>query len=244
MATPPVHLATMITLYTMPGTKELESLSPFCMKVEVYLKLQRVPYETKAGDPRKAPKGKMPVIADGDVKIADSSAIFDHLEKKSDKPLDRGLEAAGQARAHVLKRTIEDSLYWSVLWSRWGDDDGWSEFRKYIEPVIPAAVRWFVPGLIRKKVVASSVAHGIGRHSREEIYASGKADLAAIAGILGDRPYFIDDELRTIDVTAYAFLANITRWTKPSPLTEAAHALPSITAYVDRIGARVDAASA
>ncbi len=99
----PVHPATVITLYTFPGTGELESVSPFCMKVECYLKLQKVPYETRAGDPRKAPKGKMPFIAVGDATIADSSVIVDFLEQKSDRPLDHGLSVAGRAQAHLLK---------------------------------------------------------------------------------------------------------------------------------------------
>lgn len=238
----PVHPAPVITLYTMPGTDEVESLSPFCMKVEVYLKLQKVPYRTKVGDPRKAPKGKMPFIVEGDAKIADSSAILEYLEGKSDSPLDRGLDAAARSRAHVLKRTLEESLYFAVLWSRWADDEGWSELRPRIEAIVPAPLRWLVPGLIRKKVVASTVAQGTGRHTREEIYASGKADIAAIAGMLGDRTYLLDDQLRTIDVIAYAFLANVMLWPKPSPLTEAARALPTIEAYVKRIGERVKAA--
>jgi Glutathione S-transferase N-terminal domain len=73
IATRPVHPATVIILHTMPGTPDLESISPFCMKVEVHLKLQQVPYHAKMGDPRKAPKGKMPVIGDGTAKIPDSS---------------------------------------------------------------------------------------------------------------------------------------------------------------------------
>jgi hypothetical protein len=38
-----VHPAAVITLHTMPGTDEVESMSSSCMKVEVYLKLQKVP---------------------------------------------------------------------------------------------------------------------------------------------------------------------------------------------------------
>ena len=226
----------------MPGTDELESLSPFCMKVEVYLKLQNLPYRTKVADPRKAPKGKLPFIVEGDVSIADSSAILDHLENASESPLDRGLDAASRARAHVVKRTLEESLYWAVLWWRWADDQGWAELRPRIAAIVPAPVRWLVPGLIRKKVVASCVAQGIGRHTPGEIAASGKADIAAVAEVLGDRPYLLDDELRTVDVVAYAFLANVLLWPKPSPLTEAARALPTLEAYVKRIGARLKAA--
>lgn len=227
----------MITLYTMPGTAEIESLSPFCTKVEVYLEIQSIPYRTKVGDPRKAPKGKMPFIVEGDAKIADSSAILDYLEGKSEHPLDRGLDAASRARAHLLKRTLEESLYFALLWSRWADDDGWAEMRPRVAAMVPAPLRWLLPGLIRRSVVASCVAQGIGRHSREEIYALGGADIKAVAGVLGDRSYLVDDELRTIDIVAYAFLVNILLWPKPSPLTEAVRALPKLEAYVKRVGA-------
>jgi glutathione S-transferase len=216
------------------------------MKVEVYLKLQHLRYKIESGDPRKAPKGKLPVIeCSPEGFIADSSAILAHLEAKSDSPLDRGLDASDEttsllrARAHVLKRTFEESLYFPLLWSRWADDEGWQELRPHIERIVPAPVRWFVPGLIRRKVVSSLVAQGTGRHSRDEIYALGKADLEAVAAHLGDKPYFLGDELRTIDVIAYSFLANILLWPKPSPLTAAARALPTLDAYVSRIASRL-----
>lgn len=229
----------MITLHTMPGTDKVESMSPFCMKVEVYLKLQKVPYKVFLGDPRKAPKGKLPIIEVDGRRIADSSAILAYLEDQSDKPLDRALDAAGRARSHVLKRLFEESLYFVLVWSRWGDDAGWEEVRPRIEKIIPAPLRWLVPGIIRKKVIASTVAQGVGRHTPDEIYALGKADLEAVAALLGEGPYLLGGEVHVIDVVAYAFLANILRWPKPSPLTDTARALPGLEAYVTRIEAQL-----
>jgi glutathione S-transferase len=235
-----VHPAAVITLHTMPGTDKVESMSPFCMKVEVYLKLQKVPYQVSLGDPRKAPKGKLPTIeAEDGRRIADSSAILAYLEEKADKPLDRALDAGDRARSHVLKRLFEESLYFVLVWSRWGDDAGWEEVRPRIAQIVPAPVRWLVPGIIRKKVIASTVAQGVGRHTRDEIYALGKADLEAVAALLGEGPYLLGAELHTVDVIAYAFLANILRWPKPSPLTDTARALPALEAYVTRIEAQL-----
>jgi hypothetical protein len=95
-----VHPAAVITLHTMPGTDKVESMSPFCMKVEVYLKLQKVPYQVKLGDPRKAPKGKLPLFeAEDGRRIADSSAILAYVEERADKPLDRALAARGSRRS-------------------------------------------------------------------------------------------------------------------------------------------------
>ncbi len=131
-----------------------------------------------------------------------------------------------------------------MLWSRWADDDGWIELGPRIASFVPAPVRWFVPRLLRRNVVASLVAQGIGRHGREEIYELGKADIAAITGALGDRDYLVDDQLRTIDVTAYAFLAHLMFWPRPSPLTTAARSVPALEAYVRRIGALLKAPAA
>lgn len=235
----------MITLHTFPGTKELESFSPFCMKVEVYLKAQGLEYQASTkGDPRKAPKGKMPYIDDGGTIVADSSAILDYLEKKSKTPMDAGLDAESRARAHVLKRTFEESLYWVILWSRWVDDDGWTVTAPRVASMMPAAVRWFMPGLIRGKVKGATVSHGYGRHSRDEIYALGDADVAAVATLLGDRPFFLGDAPRTIDVVAYAFLGNLHYWDKPSPITESLKKHENLKAFVERARDRFKAGSA
>lgn len=234
----------MITLHTFPGTKELESFSPFCMKVEVYLKAQGLPYRAITSNPRSAPKGKFPYIEDGGTKVADSSAIFDYLEKKSKAPMDAGLDAEQRARAHVVKRTFEESFYWVLLWSRWVDDLGWSVMGPRVARMLPAAVRWFVPGILRGKIHDATKAHGYGRHTRDEIYALGFADLEALSTMLGDRPFFLGDEPHTIDVVAYAFLGNLYYWEKPTPLVDAMKKHANLAAFVERARERFKAGGA
>jgi len=94
----------VIKLHSFPGRWGLESLSPFAMKVEVYLKARKLPYETSYGNPRGAPKQKVPWVADADgTIIADSSAILAHFEKKSKTPFDEGMDENARARAHAIK---------------------------------------------------------------------------------------------------------------------------------------------
>ncbi len=50
----------MIILYQFPAVWGLPNASPFCMKVETYLRMTEIPYEPKlVMDPRKSPKGKI-----------------------------------------------------------------------------------------------------------------------------------------------------------------------------------------
>jgi glutathione S-transferase len=243
MAAQHAHDARVITLYTIPGGHGVESYSPFCMKAEVYLKLAKLPYTAKTGNVRKAPKGKLPFIKDDDgTVIADSSAIVAHLEKKHGEPLDKGLSSDEKARAHVLKRTLEESLYFVAVWARWAEDEGFAVVRETLN-VIPAPLRWVLVPAIRKNVVGITRAQGIGRHSREEIYAFGKQDIDAVATLLGKSDFLLGDKLTTVDVSAYSFFANMLKVPGPAPLKEAVKAHPNLEAYVDRIGERVKAAS-
>lgn len=53
----------MITLCQFHRAWGLPNASPFCMKIETYLRMTKLPYETKFIDnPQQAPKGKLPYI--------------------------------------------------------------------------------------------------------------------------------------------------------------------------------------
>jgi glutathione S-transferase len=214
-------------------------MSPFCMKVEVYLKLQKLAYRTHLGSPRAAPKAKLPFIEREDgTKIADSSAILEALERDHPEPLDRGLSDLDRGRSRILQRALEEGLYFNVLWSRWGDDRGWAEVRKVFS-FLPAPVRPVVSALVRRSVIKSAYVQGTGRHSPDEIYLAAERDLEAISRWLGERPYFADDKLRTIDVTAYAFLANVARFPAETPMRAAIRRFPNLITFIERVSARV-----
>ncbi len=227
-------LAAVITLHTFPGRPGLESLSPFCMKVEVYLKARKLPYRTILGNPRAGPKQKLPFIEVDGQRIADSATILEHFEK-SDGALDAGLDEVSRARAHVIRRTFEEGLYFVMLWSRWAEDASWAVMKGSFDAV-PAALRFVVAPIVRGVIVKSTVAQGTGRHSRDEIYAIGARDLAAVSALLGEEPFFAGNTLRTIDLVAYAFLANIVRFEVDTPLKEAAARHPNLGRFVDRMG--------
>lgn len=235
----------MITLHTIPGDSgaALESLSPFCMKVECYLKLAKVPYTTVLSNPQKAPKGKLPFITDGDERIADSSFILRHLEQKHGEPLDGGMTAIEKARAHVIQRMIEESLYFVLLWSRWSDEVGWVKTRPVLLKGLPGAISWLLAPIIRKSAVSQAKSQGTGRHSRDEIFANGKRDLDALAAMLGDGPYFLGEKMRSIDVIAYAFLANIVKFDLDSPLKDAAKAHSNLIAFLERMTRNLETAT-
>lgn len=208
------------------------------MKVETYLKLLKLPYKTAPGNPLMAPKKKLPYIEDGGSAVADSTSILEHLERKQKTPLDEGMSAEDRARAHLIKRTLEEGLYFVLLWSRWVDDKGWEVTRSTLD-FLPAPVRWPMGRFIRRQNASKTWAQGTGRHSRADIFALGQRDIDALAGMLGEQVYFLGDRIRTIDLVAYAFLANILKFELDSPLRDAVRSKPNLVGFVDRVAKRI-----
>ena len=110
----------MIKLYQFNPAWGLPNPSPFCMKVETYLRMVGLPYEVINGVlPFKAPKKKLPYIEDGTQVIADSGFILKYLKQTYGDKLDENLSDHEKASAHALSRLFEENLYWVVLYCRW-----------------------------------------------------------------------------------------------------------------------------
>jgi glutathione S-transferase len=78
---------------------------------------------------------------------------------------------------------------------------------------------------------------GLGRHSQEELYALGRADLRAVAVQLGNRPYFFGDGPTTIDAIAYGFLANLLFVPVETELKKIGLDYDNLRLYCERLGA-------
>ncbi len=102
----------MVILYQLERTWGIPNLSHFCCKTETYLRMADIEYAVKATLPLFAPKGKVPYIEDGDLKLADSRFIVRHL-KAQYKDLDEDLTSAESALSLAMQRLLEEHLFWA-----------------------------------------------------------------------------------------------------------------------------------
>src|ERR1043166_6906129 len=173
--------ARMIRLYQFPTAYGIENLSPFCMKVEVWLKLAGLDYEIKwTFNPGKGPKGKLPFIKDGNKIVADSQDIIAHLSRAYGIDLDANLDADQRATAHAFRRMLEESTYWALVHFRWIDPATWPKTREGLFGSLPPGVRSLVPRLAQRKIARDLHGQGTSRHPPGEILARATHHLSAI----------------------------------------------------------------
>jgi glutathione S-transferase len=227
----------MIRLLQFPPTFSLPNPSPFCIKVEVLLKMAGLPYETViVPDPRKGPKGKLPAIEDDGQLIGDSELIRWHLERKYKLDFDRELSEAERAVAHAFARLLEERTYWVMVYNRWIAH--WPLLRDTFFGRLPPVVRSLVPPLIQRKVRGYLRAQGVGRHTDAEIYEMGVRDMKAIAAQLGDKPFFMGSEPTGVDATVFATVVSIIDAPFESPVKDAARRHANLADYSKRLRAR------
>ncbi|MFY0578466.1 Tom37 metaxin N-terminal-like domain-containing protein [Cystobacter fuscus] len=130
----------MITLYQTPVAWGTPNLSPFCFKLEAYLRMVDLPYEVKLADLRYAPKGKAPYAdIDGTI-MGDSQFIIERLKKQYGDPLDSKLTPEQVAVGHAVRRMLEECTYWYIVYMRWVDEAGWLAYLPVAETMVPHVV--------------------------------------------------------------------------------------------------------
>lgn len=213
----------------------MPNASPFCTKLETYLRMAEVPHKLAPMKLGQAPKGKIPYVHLDGRYMGDSQLIIEELERKLGvKALDAGLAPRDAAIARLTRRAIEEASYFIGVYVRWSMDAGYVAMRNEFRTFIPGIV---VP-FIRRTQIKKLHGQGTGRHTTEEVMAMGAADFAAVAELLGDQPFFLGDAPRTIDATLYAFVEAVLGFPVDSPLKAAVGSHANLVAYRQRIRAR------
>lgn len=212
-------------------------MSPFCAKLETYLRMTDTPHQVKAANFQKAPKGKIPYVSLDGQMMGDSQLIIDRLEAAAANPLDADLSGEEAAIGRAVRRMLEEGTYFTGLYLRWATDEGFLHTRSEIAKVLPAPARLLLP-IIRRRASKTVISQGTGRHSFEEICALAVADFAACSEILGDKPFLLGDEPHVCDASLYSFLEGVLRFPNDTPVKAAIGKDKRLVAYRDRIRAR------
>jgi glutathione S-transferase len=226
----------MLILYQFAPCWSLPSASPFCIKLETWLRIAGLPFAIKTlADPRKAPKGKLPFIEDKGKTLADSTFIIHMLKQRYNIKLDEHLNQEQQAVSLALQSLMEDHLYWVIVYGRWMDPAGWALTRSAYFGHLPPLIRSTVPVLVRSSIRKTLWHQGTGRHSAADIYHLGQQDISALARHLGDQSFFLGAQATTIDAIAFAFITSIINCPVETPLKAHASQYDNLKRYCQHI---------
>lgn len=214
------------------------SLSPFCEKLELFLRMAALDFKAIDGkyaqlfcyfpgnneniikivSPRgsvvTAPKAKLPMIEHGENLVPDSELAIRYLintfgENKTHLGRIRiKLTPEEQARSVLLTNVTNDSLYQLLLHARWVDLSVWNVVKGLYFGDLPLPFRLLIVPSIRRNMVGWLWGHGYSRYSQKDRVWLARREIDALATILGDHPYFNGDEPTPVDAAVFGILDN------------------------------------
>ncbi|KAJ8317289.1 hypothetical protein KUTeg_005193 [Tegillarca granosa] len=173
----------VVILYQVGRGPNAPSISPFPLKLETFLRMAKIPYMNDH-TAKFSTKGKTPWMEYNGVDVADSQFCIEYLKKELGADLNKHLTAEEYGASRALQKMAEENLYWTMCDEMFLTDD-----TTVIRNIIPYrgvklwATLWFLRRIIRKETWG----HGIGRHSKDEIWSIAVGDLRAISGYLGNK---------------------------------------------------------
>lgn len=229
----------MIKLFQFPAGKKLPNFSPFCMKLETYMRMAKIPFEiVSTVNLNAAPKKQLPYIIDGNIKLGDSGFIIEYLCDKYGDILNDHLTPKEKAISRAIQSLCEDHFYWPSFYGRWVDPRNWPQTKHILFSKLPWWLRHFVAYRIRQRSIKAFRHTKFGRHTRDEIYALGCQDVDALVNYLGSNEYIMGHTPTAIDATVYAFVANTLFAPFSSPIQTYALAQPKLIEYCERMRKR------
>jgi glutathione S-transferase len=227
----------VIVLHTMPRIGwGLLAPSPFCVKLEVVLRMRGEAYELRPTvSTLRAPRRKLPWIDEAGERLADSEMIVRRLERRNDVLEEAAVPRDVRARTHLVRRTLEESLYFALVAERWRDDAIRLRYATDLLASLPVLARPIIGELVRRMLERQLWQQGLGRHDLETLRDFARADLAAVAWALGTAPYFTGDRARAVDASVFGLLANLWHVPIDSALRQALATHPNLVAFIERM---------
>ncbi|XP_068616486.1 failed axon connections homolog [Brachionichthys hirsutus] len=194
------------------------SLSPFCLKIETYLRMVDLPYQNHF-DGKLSPQGKMPWVEHDHEQASGSDFILDFLEEKLGVNLNENLSPQERAVSRAITKMVEEHLYWTIAYCQWVDNLEETQKLLAMSGPLSDTLKWLQShlngGIVRREMYG----HGIGRFSKEEVYSLMEKDMRTLATLLGDQKYFMGSKMSTLDATVFGHLAQA-MWTLPGTRPE------------------------
>ena len=196
-----------VILHQFPPGKEIPSLSPFCLKLETFLRINKIPYENQYGY-KMGKKGKLPWIEYKGERKADSNLIIDYLNNTFEVNLDTDFSNEQVALGRAARSMLEENTYWALVYNRYVDN--FNEFKKCIAPTSGGVIGFNVTQkMFQRKMRSNLDGHGLGRHTKEELYKIAEEDLKALSVLLGEKQFLLGDNPSSFDCTVFGLCANI-----------------------------------
>lgn len=170
-----------VVLYQMNRSRFVPNISPPCMKLELFLRLNKIPHRVVASA-SPGPHGRWPWIEHRGKTIVDSRRIVAYLKKHFSVTMDDALTGDQLATGTMLRRMVEEHMYWTA--TRFALVDRVEFTMRYSTVGVPDLFLRAFYQYVRQQTIDQLNAGTVGDASYEEYQADWLADVVVVSQLL------------------------------------------------------------
>ncbi|GMS84158.1 hypothetical protein PENTCL1PPCAC_6333, partial [Pristionchus entomophagus] len=195
----------VVYLYQFPRSPVMPNQSPYCLKLETYLRIKNIKYEIMKSYRQRSEKGLVPFIELNGRQIPDSGVIIRKLEKHFDCADRLTEEEKGVARA--IDRMLDCSTLHAIQLDRLVKNGRLFASRAVSGLPLPG----FITDRIGDRMAAimgKRMRGALGKLSDEEMRDLLVLDLNAINSILGQKRFLFGEVPSAVDCSVFGHIAS------------------------------------
>jgi hypothetical protein len=202
----------IVYLCQFPRSKVIPNLSPFCLKLETWLRIADIPYKNVENFPvtSRSREGTLPFAELNGIEYPDSGfAIRDLSNILKKEALEIHLNDEQRSAARAFETLAEQSLWPAFLKFRDHYIDELVSLTPGLFGPLNGLFKFFARNYIFSNTESKIFHNGIGRHSEEDIIRLSQEDLLAISKYLGTKHYITGFKATKVDAALFGVLAQI-----------------------------------
>jgi len=198
----------VVYLYQFPRSPHMPNMSPFCLKLETYLRANNIKYEVRQTWMQRSSKGQLPFVELNGEQLADSQLIIKALSRKFKKEEEEKLTQTQMGISRAVDRLVESSFIQAIVAFKYLDHlpeliSGENTGLRWIPKMVTDVAAMFMKPTLTAKLYSQ----GFGRLTREEQIEQARLDLQAIADLMGKNKFMLGDEPHIVDFTLFGHFA-------------------------------------
>ncbi|KAM3717604.1 Uncharacterized protein ACO02O_01627 [Dirofilaria immitis] len=183
----------MVYLYQFPRVKYIPNISPFCLKLETWLRMADIQYENICSWSTRSLEGTVPFLEYNGKEYPDSAlAIRDMTVIFSKESMESHLNDEQKATARAFEAMAENSLAIANGYFRFTEhfDEVFQQLPNDAFGMLTPIWKFLIKKMMTFKIKKRMPLLAIGKHSHDEIINIAIDDLKSISSYLGNKHYF------------------------------------------------------
>jgi len=225
----------VVYLYQFHRSPTVPNLSPFCVKIETWLRVHKLAHEVIGSYFNRSQNGLVPFVEINGRQIADSQLILFELQKHFGI---KEAESPGRVGiSRIVDRMIEGSTFYALQYTRICKNTAQFLEKRNFGREIPAILRTMAVPYFRNRLKTRIDSQGYGKFAEVDVEEILRRDIAALDSLLGDNKFYGGgDQPCTADVTVFGHLATCEYIAMDQPVKALiGREFPRVKAHIERM---------